>query len=149
MMDLLAAFTKTFLVPGSASFLLAAVTAGLVLLALGRTRGLGRRILTLTILLYWALSLPAVCDWLGRTLPGFLASRALPAAAPRAIVVLAAGVSRNGDSTMSDAVVVPLEQTALNAIEAARLYAQNGPLPVIASGGCNDCAIETPESATL
>lgn len=149
MMDLLAAFTKTFLVPGSASFLLAAVTAGLVLLALGRTRGLGRWILTLVILLYWVLSLPAVCDWLGRTLPGFLTPRAPSAAAPRAIVALSAGVSRNGDSRASDAIVVPLEQTTLNAIEAALLYAQKGPLPVIASGGCNDCAIETAESATL
>jgi uncharacterized SAM-binding protein YcdF (DUF218 family) len=149
MMDSLAAFTKTFLLPGSASFLLTAVTAGLVMLAVGRTRRLGRWILTLIVLLYWALSLPAVCDWLGRTLPGVLATRAMPAAPPRAIVVLAAGVSRNGDSTMSDAVVVPLEQTTLNAIQAARLYAQQGPLPVIASGGCNDCAVEPPESATL
>jgi len=149
-MDFLAALTKNFLVPGSAFFLLAAVTIGLVLLRLRRTRGIGRWVLALTLLLYWPISLPAVCYWLGLTLPRvIIASPAVPAAAPRAIVVLSAGVSRPGDRTRSDAVVVPLEQTTLNAIEGARLYVQKGPLPVIASGGCVECTIGAPESATV
>lgn len=147
-MDSLAALTKSFLVPGSTHFLLATITIGLVLLRLTRTRRIGRWVLSLTVLLYWLISLPAVCDWLGLTLPRIIASHTVPAAAPRAIVVLSAGVARNSDTPSSDEVVVPLEQTTLNAIQAARLYVQKGPLPVIASGGCVDCTTE-PESATL
>lgn len=148
-MESAAAIAKGFLIPGSLYFLLAAVTTGLLLLRLTWTRRIGRWVLALTVLMYWLLSVPAVCDWLGLTLPGVMASHAVPAVAPRAIVVLSAGVSRSGDTTSADAVVVPTEQTTLNAIEGARLYVQMGPLPVIASGGCVDCTVGTPESATL
>lgn len=140
---------KNFFIPGSATFLLIVITTSAVLMWRPVTRAAGRLLLVVAIGSYWLLTLPLVCDWLGGTLPRWLAAAPATTAAPQAIVVLAAGVSRYGDAGISDAVVVPLEQTTLNAIEAARLYRQFGPVTVIASGGCFDCTIEPPESATL
>lgn len=142
-------FIKNFCVPGSATFLLIVVTVSLAMMWIRRTRAAGRLLLIAAVGSYWLLSLPLMCDWLGGTLPRWLAPAVSKTDAPQAIVALAAGVSRYGDTGITDAVVVPMEQTALNAMEAARLYRQIGGLPVIASGGCFDCTIEPPESATL
>lgn len=139
---------KNFLVPGSAMFLLIVATVCLVMMAIRWKRG-AVRLLVIAAGSYWMLSLPVVCDWLGGTLPRLLSPAVATSSAPQAIVALAAGVSRYGDTSITDAVVVPLEQTTLNAIEAARLYRQLRSVPVIASGGCFDCTIEPPESATL
>ncbi|MGH9408581.1 MAG: YdcF family protein [Vicinamibacterales bacterium] len=137
---------KLFFVPGSASFLLIVTTAALLMLRIPRLRRAARVLLATCVTAYWILSLPIVTDWIGGSLP----RRLLPTAAagtPHAIVVLGAGVSRFSDASGAD--TVPMEQTALNALEAAHLYQQTGPIPVVASGGCFDCSLETPESATL
>lgn len=140
---------KYFLTPGSAFFLLATVTLGLAMLRFPGTRRAGRWWLVVLVLSYWLLSLPVVCDWLGGTVPRWLSPPVTSSTKPQAIVVLSAGVSRYAYSSITDATVVPLEQTALNAMAGARLYGQVGPLPVIASGGCFDCTIEQPESVTV
>ncbi|HEY3885197.1 MAG TPA: YdcF family protein [Vicinamibacterales bacterium] len=145
-MTVVADFVKSFFVPGSASFLLIVTTAALLMLRVPWLRRAARVLLVACVASYWVLSLPLASDWIGGTLPRHLTPPAAPGP-PQAIVVLSAGVSRFGDSSAGD--VVPMEQTSLNAIEGAHLYRQIGPLPVIASGGCFDCTIETPESAAL
>lgn len=140
---------KTFLTPGSAFFLLAAATLGLAMLRFRWTKVAGRWWLIAVVLGYWLLSLPVVCDWLGGTVPRWLSPPVTSAANPQAVVVLSAGVSRYGYTNITDATMVPLEQTALNAIAGAHLYTRVGPLPVIASGGCFDCTIEQPESVAV
>lgn len=140
---------KYFLTPGSAFFLLIVVTVGLALLSLRRTRRVGTWWLIVFVLGYWLLSLPVMCDWLGGTLPRWLSPTGGSPAAPQAIVVLSAGVSRVGDSSITEATMIPDDQTALNAIAGARLYKRTGSMPIIASGGCFDCTIERPESEAV
>jgi uncharacterized SAM-binding protein YcdF (DUF218 family) len=147
-----AGFVKTFLVPGSFSFLFFGLTLG-VLLAYGprRWRRLALPALTLLAASYWLLSIPVVSDALATR---FHARGSTPAAAAdlaeaRAIVVLGAGISGyvvNGRST-----TIPDSQTIFNALEAARLFQLLASRPtVIASGGMTDPASQLePETVAI
>ena len=135
-----AGFVKSFLVPGSFSFLLLALTLG-VLLAYGprRWRRLAVPALTILAASYWLLSVPIVADALATRFhsSGSMPANAADLAEARAIVVLGAGVSGyvvNGRGT-----TIPDKQTIFNALEAARLFQSLGAqLPIIASGGIVD-----------
>jgi uncharacterized SAM-binding protein YcdF (DUF218 family) len=137
---------KALFIPGSTFFLLLVSSAALLLGARRRLRTLATAALAATVVGYWALSLPAVCDWVGGTLPRYLLVRPDPATPARAIVVLSAGVSRYDDGNGD--VIVAMEQSALNALEGARLHKLHG-LPVIAAGGSNDPGVEQAESVAI
>jgi len=136
-LDAFAQFIKLYLLPGSPSFLLAGVTLALILLAARRAlRAWGLALLAALVVLYWALSLPAIAEPLAsrfRSEPlSALTARDLQGA--DAIVVLGAGVVTH--SLYGYSASVPDSQTVFNAFEGARLYhLAPAPLPMIASGG--------------
>jgi len=154
MVDALAELTKTFLIPGSFTFLLFGVTIGLVV-AYGprRTRRFGFPIVAGLVLFYWIISVPVVGDLLATR---FHAAAAAPIAADqlsgvKAIVVLGAGV-RNSYTVAGHTVTIPDPQTIYNAAEAARIHnLVSGGLPIVASGGIQDDVDEKrqPESEIL
>jgi uncharacterized SAM-binding protein YcdF (DUF218 family) len=143
-MDVLAGFVKSYLLPGSLSFLVLGATVCVVLLLLGReARRRGRDILLGLLAMYWILALPVVGLGLESLLQGEYRPVSDPAALEgiEAIVVLSGGsatyrASGVGVDTLSEA-------SALRAIEAARLYRAAAPEFVILSGG----APQAPEGA--
>ena len=63
-MRVVADLVKTYLVPGSISFLVFALAVGVALLYGGdRLKRWGRRLLTVLAVAYWALSMQLVADW--------------------------------------------------------------------------------------
>jgi uncharacterized SAM-binding protein YcdF (DUF218 family) len=143
----LADFVKSYFIPGSTLFLVIVSTPLIACILLARDR-IGRAaayLMALTVTAYWALSLPILSDAIGASLPAHLTATPV-GSSPRAIVVLGAGVARYSDANGD--VTVPLGQTALNALDGARLYRERG-LPIVASGGAFDVTIEQPESVTL
>ncbi|MBS1819455.1 MAG: YdcF family protein [Acidobacteria bacterium] len=152
MLDAFAQLIKLYLLPGSPSFLLAAVTVALGLLFLGRVlRPWGLALLSGIVVLYWALSLPAVASPLATRFRTGVVPRLTAADVQRAdaIVVLGAGVVTHSLSGYSAS--VPDSQTVFNAFEGARLY-HLAPvsLPVIASGGIVNLAWQRePESGVI
>jgi len=151
MLQSVADFIKTFLIPGSFSFLLLGLTFG-VLLSRGpkRSRKLAVPLLTALAILYWLESLPVVADVLGTR---FYAADARPKSpgelsGAHAIVVLGAGAWSYGPATQR--VTVPQEQTIFNAFEGARLsHLMSDRLPVIASGGVVSADAEEDTEAAL
>jgi uncharacterized SAM-binding protein YcdF (DUF218 family) len=146
MIDSLAELIKSFLIPGTFTFLLFSVTIGLVL-AWGprRTRRFGLPLVAAIVLFHWIISVPVV----GELLATRLHSRdAQPITADRlagvkAIVVLGAGV-RNSYTVAGHTVTIPDPQTIYNAAEAARIHdLVSGGLPIVASGGIQDGVDET------
>jgi uncharacterized SAM-binding protein YcdF (DUF218 family) len=137
MFDSLAEIVKSFLIPGSFSFLLLGLTIG-VLLGWGpkRVRRFAVPMLTLLAAGYWIGSVPIVADALATR---FHASDAAPATAATiadadAIVVLGAGV--RSYVSAGRATTIPDQQTIYNASEGARLFhLTGGRLSIIASGG--------------
>jgi uncharacterized SAM-binding protein YcdF (DUF218 family) len=152
LVEAVANFVKTFLIPGSLSFLLLGLTAG-VLLAYGprRSRRFAAPALALLAGGYWIGSLPIVSDALATR---FHARSAQPATAAdlldvQVIVVLGAGA--NGYVGGGRMVTLPDRQTVFNALEAGRLFRLlSSSVPVIASGGIVDPdAHQEPESIVL
>jgi uncharacterized SAM-binding protein YcdF (DUF218 family) len=150
--DAVVSLIKTFLIPGSLSFLLLGLTAG-VLLAYGpqRSRRLAVPVLTFLAAGYWLGSLPIVSNALATR---FHARSAQPVTAAdledvQAIVVLGAGA--DGYVGSERMVTIPAHQTVLNALEGARVFRLlSGRVPVIASGGIVDPdAQQDPESVVL
>jgi uncharacterized SAM-binding protein YcdF (DUF218 family) len=140
---------KTFLIPGSTWFALLWVSVGVTLLyARPRVSMWARRGLLALVVGYWLLSTPIVSDRL--SVPAGESSQ-VPShsdlADAGAIVVLGSGVSSYW--TDGAAVTVPIEQTALNAFEAAEVYRQL-PVLVVASGGIVDPSVQhDPESSVV
>jgi uncharacterized SAM-binding protein YcdF (DUF218 family) len=152
MLESVAEFVKSSLIPGSFTFLLLGLTLG-VLLGYGprRCRRLAIPALTLLAGGYWLASLPIVSEALATR---FHARDAAPATATRlagaeAIVVLGAGASSY--SVAGHTTTVPHRQTLYNAVEAARLFhLMSGRLTVIASGGvARPQSQEEPETTML
>lgn len=138
----MADLVKTFVVPGSLSFLVAGLVLGVALLyGNDRVRRWGRAWLTGLVVAYGLLSTPLGADLLTAPLVGAAARVTSPAQAAGidTIVVLSTGGqvfrAEGGEVTEMG------EGTSLNAIEAARLYRLLPSPKVIASGG-----IVNPES---
>jgi len=140
MLQSLAAFIKTFLIPGSFSFLVLGLTLGILLLhGPGRSRRFAVLLLTGLGVLYWLESLPVVASALATRFHAADAHQrsADDISGARAIVVLGAGARTFGPATLR--VTEPFDQTIFNAFEGARLsHLVSGRLPVIASGGVVD-----------
>lgn len=151
MLDAIATTFKLLFVPGSISFLLIALTCGVLLLASRRLRRIAIAELSLLALLYWLLSIPVFADLISNRFQPAGPHRASETDAARAdaIVVLGAGVvthSLNGfDASLPD------RQTIFNAFEGARLYHAAGwNIPVVASGGVVDERFQhEPESLVI
>lgn len=149
MIEVLAEVFKAYLLPGSLSFLLLAVSVGVVLLFLrGRSSNLGRIWLAGVAIGYWLLASP----WAARALVWSLShgyqaiSSPNASPSPGAIVVLGGGSVTNTEdgrrlSALSDA-------SALRALEGARLYQLLGAEWVVTSGGPSARGAE-PESSIL
>lgn len=150
-MSVLSEFAKAYLIPGSVSFLLIGLLAGMVLLYISKsTRRWGSGLLGFLAVVYLILSVPAVA----RSYERLLADRSTPiesaaqARGAEAIVVLGGGSvtyrARGGEiSELSDA-------SALRVLEGARLHALLGDLPVIVSGGASELLnVPTPESVPM
>jgi len=142
---------KTYLVPGSISFLILALAIGVALLY-GKEwmRRWGRRWLTVLAVLYWALSTWLVADWVAAGLIG--GYRAVPDAAhakgATTIVVLSVGSTAyrvNGQEVPELG-----KDTAFNVLEASRVYRLLGQAWVVASGGSTDAGKpRTPDSEVM
>jgi uncharacterized SAM-binding protein YcdF (DUF218 family) len=134
-MDIAASIVKASLVPGSVALLLYGTALGVLMLYLPGLRRVGRVWLTLLVLVYWILALPAFSERLqrrGDEGPSRI-TRAADARGATAIVVLG-----NGAVTYTDGpLFVPAltRRTAYNVLEGARLYALLQQPLVIVSGG--------------
>jgi len=148
---LVADIVKTYLVPGSISFLILALAIGVALLY-GRDwmKRWGRRWLTVLAVLYWALSTWLVADWVAAGLIG--GYRAIPDAAQAkgatTIVVLSVG---NTAYRVNGQEVPELgKDTAFNLLEASRVYRLLGQAWIVASGGATDSEKpRTPDSEIM
>lgn len=132
-MDIALWLAKTYLVPGSVWFLVVGLGFGVLLLFTGAVAW-GRRWLTLLLLVYIAIGMPAVAlalrDTLGRVEP---VAAAADAQGATIIVTLGTGVVTVGPS--ETAIDLPGVETAMNVSETARLYRLLGRRRIIASGG--------------
>lgn len=129
-------FAKSFLVPGSLSVLAAGLVAGVALLyGPPRARRWARAWLTLLLLVYAALAVPACAGLLRLPLKGGLQpiDSRNRAQGIETVVVLSTGgfVYR----AHGEEVAEMGRSTAYNALEAARLYRLLAPARVIVSGG--------------
>jgi uncharacterized SAM-binding protein YcdF (DUF218 family) len=150
MLQSIAEIVKTYFVPGSFTFLLFGLTAG-VALAYGprRARRIAVPLLTVLTLGYWIASVPVVSDALSTRFHAAESQSVTAAdiADAQAIVLLGAGVRSyvSGGHTAT----LPYQQTIYNAFEAARLFRLlSGRAPIIASGGGPEGHAE-PESSVL
>jgi uncharacterized SAM-binding protein YcdF (DUF218 family) len=132
--DSLAAFVKAF-VPGSVAFLLLMLGVGIALLFSARSVAWGRRLLMLLLIAYLALATPLVATWLERGLHPSYPPIDHPhdASNARTIVVLGNGIVHYSDEHRR--VPALMRRTAMNVLEAARLYRLLKPARVIVSGG--------------
>lgn len=128
-------FVKGYLVPGSPGFLLLGLAVGLAMLYSRRTARLGRRWLTVLVVLYVVLSLPLVSVLIQRgtlrTEPPI--TRAEEVSGIRTIVVLGNGVITFGPPGRE--LHIPGRNTTHNVLEAVRLYRLIGGGRIVASGG--------------
>ena len=149
-MDLIDA-VKAMLVPGSTGLLLLGLTLGLALLLAGeRARRWGVGILAGLAMVYWLLALPLTASALAR----FLSTGLEPGAVAEglqgepAIIVLGGGTDTFRAAGLG--LSVPGEETALRALEGARVYQLLGPALVIPSGGPGgEAGKGEPESSVL
>jgi uncharacterized SAM-binding protein YcdF (DUF218 family) len=141
-LDVIVEFIKANLVPGSFPFLLIAATLGIPGLFLGnRWRRSSRVWLTILVLAYWFLSLPACSSTLEASLDhGYqpLASAQAADLDIHAIVILGGGIETYHED--GRAISTLGESTALRVLEGARLYDLLGDPWVIVSGGGGDKA---------
>src|SRR6476469_2922000 len=137
-MEWLVELIKALLIPGTFTFLLFALTFG-VLLAYGpqRSRRFALPLITGLIVAYWLGSVPILGDLLATRFRARDARQVTLAdvSEAKAIVVLGAGV-RTSYVAGGHVVAIPDPQTVYNAVEAARIYHlfPDG-LPIVASGG--------------
>jgi uncharacterized SAM-binding protein YcdF (DUF218 family) len=152
-MEWLVELIKALLIPGTFTFLLFALTFG-VLLAYGpqRWRRFALPLITGLIVAYWLGSVPVLGDVLATRFHARDARQVTLAdvSEAKAIVVLGAGV-RTSYVAGGHVVAIPDPQTVYNAVEAARIYHlfPDG-LPIVASGGRQRESIdEATESSIL
>jgi uncharacterized SAM-binding protein YcdF (DUF218 family) len=148
-MTVLLSLAKTFLIPGSAWFLVTGIGLALLLLSRERTFAWGRRWLAALFLLYVALSVPLVSDWLDRSLSSARPiADATEAQGAATMVLLGNGAITVG--RMGTDIDLPGLNTALNISEAARLYRLLGGRRIIASGGIPPGSVaRRPESEVM
>ena len=129
---------KDFIVPGSPLFLLVALVPGVVLLYRQHTRLWGQIWLTILLMLYWAMSTPAVARLTAAWMGGGFAPISSPeqARGATAIVVLGGGSFRY--RARGAEVEAVANQSAFRILEAARVYRLLGQPWVIVTGGLND-----------
>ena len=133
-------FIKTFLLPGSKWFVLLGLTIGAgMLYGPAAVRRWGRLWLTLLALGYWLLTLPFIADRLAAPFSG---TEWTDANGYRRLRNLRDCRSRIGRRKLylvptDRRITVPIEQTALNILEAAAVYRLK-PVPVVALGGIPD-----------
>lgn len=149
-MRVVADLVKTYLVPGSISFLVFALAVGVALLYGGdRLKRWGRRLLTVLAVTYWALSMQFVADWVAgglvRAYPPLTDASA--AAGASAIVVLSVGSTSY--SVHGQEVPELGKDTAFNLLEAARVYRLLDRPLVVASGGAPPSTPRTPDSEMM
>ena len=134
-MDIVAAWVKLFLVPGTTWFLLVAATVAALLMLGQRTARLGRRLLAALIVLYWLMSVPAIAFGLqSMQRSKFESITTLPLPnEPLPIVVVGNGLT--GFNAAGARFEIPLERTATNALFAIARYRKTPDAFVIASGG--------------
>ena len=149
-MSAVADLIKSYLVPGSITFLILGFVVGVALLyGRDRTRKWGRRWLTVLALAYWALSTPLIADWI----VGGLTRRYQPlsgreaARGAQTIVLLSVGST----AYVVDGQQVPElgKDTAYNVLEAARVYRMLGNPLIITSGGASPSAPRAPDSEMM
>lgn len=133
-MDAFVNVVKFYLIPGSLSFLVLAITAVALLLCWRPTHRLGRLLLIGVVGLYWIFSLPAFADALQRR-----GTRAQVDAAFRtldrggaAIVILGTGTDVYRHEAFE--LTVPMPQTVLNVLRGVELASRSAS-PIIVSGG--------------
>jgi uncharacterized SAM-binding protein YcdF (DUF218 family) len=138
---------KQWLIPGSFPFLLAGSTAGVTLLyAGGAAAAIGRVWLTMLVLLYWVLSLPAVCNAL---IAGLASTSISPRPSGRVHAVVAFG---NGNVHYTDGlnrVDYLTRRSVFCVFETARLYDIHRPARVITSGGVAGHPDARPEAVLM
>jgi uncharacterized SAM-binding protein YcdF (DUF218 family) len=144
----LAALIKAF-VPGSLSFLVLAVTIGVALLYLPRAAPWARRWLVLIVVIYLALSTPAVAMWLEDGLhPDYTrVERPQDAQGASAIIVLGNGAVTYayGDHQLHGLT----RRTAMNVLEGVRLHQLLNGSRLIVSGGVPDGGVNQKPEAVL
>lgn len=150
-MDSFAEWFKDWLIPGSVTFLMVAITPGILLLfCRERVARWGRRWLTGLTILYWILSTPLAASGLERLLAGDLqplSPQTIPEGV-RAVVILGGG----GGTYESEAgrIEVLSEASSLRVLEGARLLEMLDRPWVIVSGGVNpEVGLTVPESETM
>jgi uncharacterized SAM-binding protein YcdF (DUF218 family) len=135
--ELLVDFIKEFLIPGSAWFLIIAATiCGVLLFGSARKRAFGRTFLLGLVILYWAISIPAVARGLQIAEFGRLSDPPadLPGE-PVPIVVLGNGLG--GYAALGGRIELPLGQTAMNTLFALDRFRRQPASMMIASGGAH------------
>ena len=150
-MDRVVEFIKLYLIPGSVTFLLLGVTAGVLGLFGGeRLKRWARGWLASLAVLYWLLSTPFVAGALEAALSrGYAPLESAAEAEGAAAVVVLGGGSTTYQSRGAE-VDVPSSSSALRALEGARVYALLGDPIVFASGGeAEEAGIDNPESAAV
>ncbi len=148
-MDILNAAIKAF-IPGSLLFLAGGMSIGVALLfGSPRAARWGRRWLTALLSAYAVLSWQGTSDLLVKGLSYEFSSvwSVEQSQGARVIVVLSNGV--RGARTSLQELAVVNEQSAHNALEAARLYRLLGDVELLASGGVTDRLSPEPESDAL
>mgnify|MGYP001220291712 CR=1 FL=1 len=127
---------KSLLVPGSVSFLMGGLAAGVALLhGTEAMRRWARLCLLLLLLLYGAMSTPLGANWLTTPLARRHSQVQMKEEVEGVDTVVVLSVSGSVYTANGQAVGEMGRATALNALEAARLYRLLGRASVIASGG--------------
>ena len=135
-MEWLSSVVKMYLTPGSMSFLLIGLLAGMLILTFSaRLRRAATVWLALLVVLYWVLAMPVFAGMMERVLSaGFGRLGELDDAKGAQVVVVLSGGSASftGDAGRIEGLS---QATALRTLEGARLYHLLGDATVILSGG--------------
>ena len=142
-------FTKEFLVPGSAWFLVLTASMCALLLYFKHTARAGRFVLAATAAVYWLMSMPIVAHGLQATQRLRFTSQASEAAAGEALPIVVLGNGLGEYVAGSARIEVPLAQTAMNALSAANRYHQSPALVVVSGGAKAADDHRTPEAALI
>jgi len=137
-METVAGFAKFALAPSSVLFVVIALAVGVLLTFSRRLWRVAPFYWLLLLVLYTAMAIPAVAEWLVELTSGDFPrlERAADARGAHTIVVLGAGSRTFRDG--SEAIDIPYASTVVRSMEGARLYHLLGTPTVILSGGVTD-----------
>jgi|SRR5581483_2402330 len=143
-LESVAAFLKGFLRPVSVSFVVLALTVGVLLTWSRRLWRIAPLYWLLLLVLYAGLAMPPVAEWLDAAASSGIGrlERASDAQGAKTIVVLGAGSRTYRDGAV--AVDMAMPGTVMRTMEGARLYHLLGSPTVILSGGVTD--VDTPDA---